>query len=185
MYKVDKKIMIHAYKRNGWLYRVWEFPKIIDVTDKYVCVSLFNSRVTTNEKFSKRNFHSKNLKQSYWFFFFDEWYNVIATLSPNDDQVINYYVNFSSPFIYEEEAIKYYDFDLDIKMKNTSVENFKLIDIDEYNENKEAYKYEKEIIYKMDKVLEQFNNLEFRKEMIKLINPKLLKQYVSKEEGEK
>ncbi|MDE6429401.1 MAG: DUF402 domain-containing protein, partial [Malacoplasma sp.] len=95
--KINKKIMIHAYKRNGWLYRVWEFPEVLETNSSFTAVSLVNSKVITNEKFSKRNFISRNMKNSFWFFFPDKWYNIIATITPNN--VIAYYVNIASPFI--------------------------------------------------------------------------------------
>lgn len=172
MIKLNKKIMVHAYKRNGWLYRVWEYPQVLEVTEKFVVLSLVNSKVITNEKNSKRNFISKNQKNSFWFFFPDKWYNIIATISTNN--VINYYVNIASPFIYEEEAIKYYDFDLDIKMKNNSPTLYKVLDRDEYEENKINYKYEKELTLECERTLQLFENEEFRKKIISFISPKML-----------
>lgn len=170
--KINKKIMIHAYKRNGWLYRVWEFPEVLETNSSFTAVSLVNSKVITNEKFSKRNFISKNMKNSFWFFFPDKWYNIIATITPNN--VIAYYVNIASPFIYEEEAIKYYDFDLDIKMRNSSSSTYKILDVDEYKENKKKYKYEKEVMYNCEKTLKMFEKQEFRDNIINSISPKML-----------
>ncbi|MCF0217784.1 MAG: DUF402 domain-containing protein [Malacoplasma sp.] len=169
--KENKKIMVHAYKRNGWLYRIWEFPEVLLVTENYVVVSLFNSKVITSEKYSKRCFVSKNYKNAFWFFYPDKWYNIIATLLPTG--IIAYYVNIASPFIYEEEAIKYYDFDLDIKMStNKSVHH--LLDKDEYEENKVLYHYEKEIIENCENALTLFKNEEFRKEIMDFITPEFL-----------
>ncbi|QHG89639.1 DUF402 domain-containing protein [Malacoplasma iowae] len=182
MISVRKKIMVHAYKRNGWLYRVWEFPKVVAMTDEYICVSLYNSRVITNEKNSSRNFHSKNLKPSFWFFFYDKWYNIIATLTPND--TLNYYVNFASPFIHEEEAIKYYDFDVDIKMKNNVLDEYKILDLDEYDENKVAYRYEKQILSQIEKRLKLFQDESFRKSIFEKINIDLINEYIKIEQQE-
>ncbi|MDE5767197.1 MAG: DUF402 domain-containing protein [Malacoplasma sp.] len=176
--KINKKIMIHAYKRNGWLYRVWEFPEVLETNSSFTAVSLVNSKVITNEKFSKRNFISRNMKNSFWFFFPDKWYNIIATITPNN--VIAYYINIASPFIYEEEAIKYYDFDLDIKMRNNSSSTYKILDIDEYTENKKKYRYEKEVIYNCEKTLKLFEKQEFRDNIINSISPKMLAFLYSK-----
>lgn len=176
--KLNKKVMVHAYKRNGWLYRVWEFPEVLESNDKFTAVSLVNSKVITNEKFSTRNFISKNSKNSFWFFFPDKWYNIIATITPpisgTTEYVISYYVNIASPFIYEEEAIKYFDFDLDIKMKNNSLSVYKVLDGDEYNENKFFYRYENEVKQNCEEVLKYFCDEKFRKSIIDFINPKLL-----------
>lgn len=176
--KVNKKIMVHAYKRNGWLYRAWEFPEVLECNSKFTVVSLVNSKVITNEKFSTRNFISKNIKDSFWFFFPGRWYNIIATLSTNN--VIAYYVNIASPCIYEEEAIKYFDFDLDIKMRNTSSEVYKILDIDEYHQNKNEYKYEKEVKDNCEKTLELFKSEKFRKSIFEFISPRLLHSLAKK-----
>lgn len=178
MFKIDKKIMVHAYKRNGWLYRVWEFPKVIDITKKYVCVSLYNSQVITSDKDSDRNFRSKNLKNSFWFFFKDEWFNIIATLV--DSKTIMYYVNIASPYIYEEEAIKYYDFDLDIKMKNRTLDTYKILDQHEFDENKILYNYEQGVIDIALKTTEKFKNEKFRNDLLSKLNVELLNEYMKK-----
>lgn len=178
MIKENKKVMIHAYKRNGWLYRVWEFPKIIESNDKFVCAYLYNTRVITNEKNSKRNFHSKNLKNSFWFFFTERWFNIIATLNSNN--TASYYVNIASPFYYEEEAIKYYDFDLDIKIKSSKPMDFKVVDIDEYNENKKIYRYEKEVQIQCEKTLNYFCNENFRNKVMLMLSPSLLQSYLKR-----
>ncbi len=170
--KQNKKIMIHAYKRNGWLYRVWEYPEVLECNEKIVVVSLMNSKVITNEKNSKRNFISKNIKNSFWFFFPGKWYNIVATINANN--VVNYYVNIASPFIYEEEAIKYFDFDLDIKMKSNTPAVYKILDNDEYKENKVDYNYEDEVIFNCEKTLKMFENEEFRQKIINFISPKML-----------
>lgn len=181
MIKQNKKIMIHAYKRNGWLYRVWEFPEVLESNDKFTVVSLVNSKVITNEKNSKRNFISKNLKNSFWFFFKDKWYNIIATVNTNN--IVSFYVNIASPFIYEEEAIKYYDFDLDIKMKSNSATIYKILDVDEYNQNKVEYHYEKEVEMNCENALSLFENPEFRKKIINFISPKMLAYLAKKRKG--
>lgn len=177
MIKQNKKIMIHAYKRNGWLYRVWEYPEVLESNDKFTVVSLMNSKVITNEKNSKRNFISKNLKNSFWFFFPEKWYNIIATVSVNN--LVSFYVNIASPFLYEEEAIKYYDLDLDIKMNSNSSKNYRVLDRDEFAENKKLYRYEYKVIANCEKTLALFETEEFRKKIINFISPKML-AYLSK-----
>lgn len=181
MIKQNKKIMIHAYKRNGWLYRVWEYPEVLESNEKFTVVSLMNSKVITNEKNSKRNFISRNLKNSFWFFFKDKWYNIIATICTNN--IVSFYVNIASPFIYEEEAIKYYDFDLDIKMKSTSHLIYKVLDVDEYKENSKLYHYEYEIKLNCENALSLFENSEFRKKIINFITPKMLTYLAKKIKG--
>lgn len=181
MIKQNKKIMIHAYKRNGWLYRVWEYPEVLESNEKFTVVSLMNSKVITNEKNSKRNFISKNIKNSFWFFFKDKWYNIIATITTNN--VVNFYINIASPFIYEEEAIKYYDFDLDIKMKSNTPLVYKVLDVDEYEEHRIEYHYEPEIEMNCQRILNLFKSDEFRQKIINFISPKMLTYLSKKRKG--
>lgn len=135
--KIEKKIMVHGYKKNGWLYRVWEFPIVVDENDEYVCLSKKSTNVITSEKNSKRNFKSKSDKDTFWFFFKDKWFNILVTI--NTDKSISFYINIASPFIYEEEAIKYIDFDLDIKIYPNH--EYKLLDENEFELHKEEFNY--------------------------------------------
>ena len=170
--KIGKKIMIHGYKKNGWLYRTWEFPKIIEKNDEYLCVYLKNTSIITSEKFSKRNFHSKNLKDSYWFFLKDEWFNIVATVV---DDNVSYYINLSSPFIIEEEAIKYIDFDIDVKIDQNG--NFKILDKKEFDEHKKEFDYGNKLTKIIELECEKIIDKKFIDYLTKKINKDLLDGY--------
>ncbi|MEG2198393.1 MAG: DUF402 domain-containing protein [Malacoplasma sp.] len=177
-FKLKKKIMVHAYKRNNWLYRVWEFPQIVASTNDYICVYLKKCKVITSEKVDSENFfHSSNKKNAFWFFFPSEWFNIIATIE-EDFKVISYYVNIASPFIFEEEAIKYYDFDLDVIMKSNDCSKFKVLDKNEYKVNKVTCNYEKTLQDKIEETIKLFENKEFREEIISKINLDLLNTFI-------
>lgn len=178
IFKKNKKIMVHAYKRNNWLYRVWEFPQIVESTNDYICVYLKNCKVITSPNVSSKIFfHSSNLKNAFWFFFPKEWFNIIATIEDNLKD-ISYYINIASPFIFEEEAIKYYDFDLDVTMKNVDASKYKVLDKNEYKINKEICKYEKSLQDKVEETIKLFDNKEFREEIISKLNSDLLKRFI-------
>lgn len=178
MISTNKKVMIHAYKRNGWLYRTWEFPKVVDIGKDFICVSLWNCKIITNDKDKKCYYRSVNLKNAYWFFLKDKWYNIIATINSNNS--ISYYINIASPFIYEEEAIKYYDFDIDIKMDSSSRTTYKILDIDEFNNHRVIYNYERELTNQILKTSTLFKNINFRNKIFSKINIQLLKYYMKK-----
>lgn len=174
--------MVHAYKRNGWLYRSWEFPKIVNAKKDFVCVYLNNTFTLTHDKKTSRFFKSLNTKHAFWFFFNNEWFNILATIKEND--VIDYYINIASPFIYEEEAIKYYDLDIDIKMSSSSPKSYNILDIKEFNENKVLFNYEPKLIYQILLTTQKFKNLSFRKKIMKIINIDALNVYIKKIESE-
>ncbi len=168
--KIGKKIMVHGYKKNGWLYRVWEFPIIVDENDEYICVSKKNTTVVTSEKNSKRNFKSTSNKDCFWFFPKNKWYNIIVTI--NSDNSLSYYINIASPFIYEEEAIKYIDFDLDIKIYVNK--EFKLLDENEFHLHKTEFNYGNKLIKIIENETSKLNNRKAINEIIQKYNVKLL-----------
>lgn len=135
-----KKVMIHAFKYSGWLYRCWDFPTILFETNEYVALDLINCKVISSEKNSKRNFINKISKPTYWIFMKNEWFNFRITLENQGPQI---YVNIASPLFYEESAIKYYDFDLDFKCSTWG--NWKEVDVNEFVENSYAYYYPEEL----------------------------------------
>ncbi|MGL4647120.1 MAG: DUF402 domain-containing protein [Mycoplasmoidaceae bacterium] len=177
--KIGKKVMIHAYKKNGWLYRTWEFPKILEINDRYVCVSMKNSSVITSEKYSDRNFLSKNIKQAYWLFLADEWFNVVATVSNGK---ISYYINLASPFIYEEEAIKYIDFDVDLKIDHKG--NVKVLDLKEFNEHRIEFNYGNKLSKIIELELEKIKSKDFINLLRQKINIEFLNELSKRIEDE-
>ena len=46
------------------------------------------------------------------------------------DDGIHYYCNISSPYVYDDEAIKYIDYDLDLRVDSKF--NYRILDRDEY-----------------------------------------------------
>lgn len=128
--------MVHAYKYNGWLYRSWEYPLVLENNSEYIVLALIKSRVLSSEENSIRCFSSWVQKPTYWYLFKNNWFNLIITSEPEG---IKSYINICSPFIYEEGAIKYYDFDLDFKINAHG--QWREVDIKEFNENCEKYNY--------------------------------------------
>lgn len=152
--KVGDEIMVHAYKWNGWLYRSWNNPKVVDIDSEKVVLDSTNSLVITSEENSVRNFPSWNNKMTFWFFFKDEWFNLIATVEKDG---LRFYINVASPFIYEEKAIKYYDFDLDFKI--SADDKWKEVDLNEFMINAKKYNYPEELlkkIYKTESIIKKY-----------------------------
>ena len=133
--------MVHAYKLNGWLYRTWEYPIIVDINENFVTLALTKAKVLSAEENSIRCFSSWVNKTTYWYLSTKHWYNIIVTVE-NDG--IKLYINISSPYIYEEGAIKYYDFDLDFKISTNG--QWREVDIKEFNDNIQKYNYPEDLI---------------------------------------
>jgi protein associated with RNAse G/E len=71
------------------------------------------------------------------YFHAQQWFNVIGMIREDG---IYYYCNISSPFIYDDnEALKYIDYDLDIKVYPDMT--YTLLDEDEYEKHRKEMNY--------------------------------------------
>lgn len=139
--QLGSKIMVHAYKLNGWLYRAWEYPILIYEDNEMLVLDASKAWIYSSEERSIRSFKTRVNKSTYWYFFKKEWFNIIVT---EEDQGMKYYINIASPFIYEQEAIKYYDFDLDFKIMSDAT--WKEVDVNEFIDNASKYEYGEKLI---------------------------------------
>lgn len=129
------KIEIQSYKHDGNIHRVWESNIILKGTETVVIgandkASVIESdgRMWTTREPAISYFHAK-----YWF-------NIIGMIRHDG---IYYYCNISSPFTYDEGAVKYIDYDLDVKVYPDMT--YKLLDEDEYEVNKIDMNYPTEL----------------------------------------
>ena len=74
------------------------------------------------------------------YFHAEYWFNVICMFREDG---IYYYCNLSSPFVCDEEALKYIDYDLDIKVYPNG--KYHLLDEDEYEQHMKQMNYPHEI----------------------------------------
>lgn len=145
--KINHKLAVHAYKYDGCLYRTFEFPRVVYENSQYLILDLSNCRIISQAK-NKKFYHSFSKKDSLWVIFKDEWYNLFVTI--NDSNKIIYYFNVASPYIFEEDAIKYIDLDLDIRVVdvNTKIESIKVLDEKEFEQHAREMLYPDKLIKK-------------------------------------
>ncbi|RDW20873.1 hypothetical protein CWR48_04515 [Oceanobacillus arenosus] len=129
--KAGSNMQIQSYKHNGQLHRIWENTIVLKGTETVIIgandktpVIESDGRTWITREPAICYFHSK-----YWF-------NIIAMIREDG---IHYYCNISSPFVYDEEALKYIDYDLDLKVFPDMT--FKILDEDEYDEHKRQMNY--------------------------------------------
>jgi len=163
--KINHKLAVHAYKFDGCLYRTFEFPRVIFENEKYIILDLQNVRIISQAK-NKKFYHSYSKKDSLWVIFKDEWYNLFVTV--NEKNKIIYYFNVATPYIFEEDAIKYIDLDLDIRVVdvNTQIELIKVLDEVEFEQHATSMLYPKKLINKAievkDDIIEKLQNKTFQ-----------------------
>ncbi|QHX36415.1 DUF402 domain-containing protein [Spiroplasma sp. BIUS-1] len=149
--KTGDLVLVHAYKHSGKLYRSWEKVSVFEETDDYLI--LINEEVLITEVNGRK---WKTNEPAIWFFFKNSWYNIICMFK---ERGINYYCNLASPYIFEEDTVKYIDYDLDFKVFNDN--SYKILDLKEFNRNRMSWNYSAEIV---DKVWESVDEI---KSMIK------------------
>jgi len=130
-----KKIVIHSYKHDKTLHRIWKNATILEDNEDYLIVA--NQRTKVVES-TGRFWYTK--EPSVAFFFKNHWYNVIAILK-NDE--VTYYCNVGSPVLMDNEAVKYIDYDLDLKVESDF--SYKILDIYEYKMHQEKMNYPDDI----------------------------------------
>ncbi|MEQ6389838.1 DUF402 domain-containing protein [Bacillaceae bacterium S4-13-58] len=122
---------IQSYKHDGHLHRVWERTTCLKATNNIIIGGNDKTRVTESDG---RSWITR--EPAICYFHSKHWFNIIGMIR-NDG--IYYYCNISSPFVSDEEAVKYIDYDLDIKVFPDMT--YILLDEDEYKEHKEQMNY--------------------------------------------
>ena len=132
---IGDKFQIQCYKHDGKVHRCWEEAIVLDVNKDYIVCGNNRTLVTRSEGVTWRT-----KEPAIMYFFKNEWYNVIAQLKKDG---IYYYCNIASPFILEEGAIKYIDYDLDLRVFPDG--SFKVLDRGEYKYHKSIMRYSEKI----------------------------------------
>ncbi len=133
--KAYQDIQIHSYKHDETLHRIWEKATVLEATDDYIIVA--NKRTKVIEA-NGRFWHTREPSVSW--FYRNHWFNIIGIIKKNE---IHYYCNIASPYLYDEEALKYIDYDLDIKVIHDF--SYNVLDRNEYNKHKERMDYPVEL----------------------------------------
>ncbi|MGL5977870.1 MAG: DUF402 domain-containing protein [Erysipelotrichaceae bacterium] len=133
--KVHSQIYIQSFKHDGSLHRTWSkgfvlesnAQRIVAVTDKSTVIEADGRTWITREP-------------AICFFYPDRWYNVICMIRKSG---IFYYCNLASPSIYDGEALKNIDYDLDVKINPQR--KVIVVDEDEYEEHSMQMDYAPEL----------------------------------------
>lgn len=140
-----KNLQIHCYKHNGKIHRIWEEAVIIEETDDYLICGNFKTKVIENDGRSHRT-----KEPAIIFFYKHNWFNVIAQFK---EFGLFYYCNIASPYIIDEDTIKYIDYDLDLRVFPDG--GYRVLDKNEYKYHKKIMNYSEELDLVLNKELEK------------------------------
>lgn len=149
---IGDKLQIQCYKHNGKIHRSWDEAILLDEKKDYMVFGNNKTIVTKAEGITW-----KTKEPAIMYFFKDKWFNIIAQLKKDG---IYYYCNIASPFIIEENTIKYIDYDLDLRIFPTG--QYKILDRLEYNYHKRIMNYsddlDKVICGSLDELIKEYQN---------------------------
>ncbi len=137
--EIGKKYEIHGYKHDGKIHRSWDEAVLLEIHDNYL---IFGNEKTKVTEADGRTWRTK--EPAVLYFFYKDWYNIIGQCKKTG---VYYYCNMASPFIIEEDTIKYIDYDLDLRVFPDG--SFKVLDRGEYKYHKSLMNYPESI----DKIL--------------------------------
>ena len=132
-------VYIQSYKHDGSLHRTWAKGYVIEANERRI-VAVTNKTLVSES--DGRKWVTR--EPAICFFYPDKWYNVICMIRKSG---IHYYCNLASPSLYDGEAIKNIDYDLDVKVSPTGKTT--LLDEDEYQEHSAEMGYSR----KLDKAI--------------------------------
>ncbi len=129
--KVGDRLEIHCYKHNGRVHRQWDEAVVLDIRENYI-VCGNNETTVVNSDGSVW----KTKEPQIWFFFKDRWFNIIGQLKNHG---IYFKCNIATPYVIDENTIKFIDYDLDLKIFPNG--SFKILDRMEYQYHKKQMHY--------------------------------------------
>lgn len=128
---IGKEILIHSYKHNEKVHRSWSKGLVLEETDE--CFIVINNHTLVTESDGRRWY---TREPAIWYFPKNKWYNVICMIRKNG---VYFYCNIASPALYDGEAIKYIDYDLDLKVFPDY--KYKVLDEEEYELHRKQMGY--------------------------------------------
>lgn len=129
--KKGDNLKIQCYKHNGLIHRHWNEAVIIDIKNDYIVCSNNRTLVIESDGCTR-----KTREPAIMYFFKEKWFNVIAQLKEGG---ISYYCNIATPYIVEDNTIKYIDYDLDLRIFPSG--EYKILDRMEYKYHKKIMGY--------------------------------------------
>ena len=129
--EIGSSVYVQSFKHDGSLHRTWckayileaDEQRIVAVTDRAWVIEADGRKWVTREP-------------AVCFFYSKKWYNIITMLRHSG---IYYYCNMASPSLFDGEAIKNIDYDLDIKLYPDR--GYQILDENEFAEHMRKMNY--------------------------------------------
>ena len=133
--KIGDSVFVQSNKHNGSIHRTWSKALVIDVLPECYVVVTDHSWVVESDS---RRWLTK--EPAICFYFKNKWFNIISMARRNG---IYYYCNVATPSIYDGEAIKNIDYDLDVKVYPDG--SYMVLDENEFEYHSQKMNYPEDI----------------------------------------
>ena len=133
--EIGSELVIHCYKHNGKIHRIWDEALVLDVTEDYIVCG--NNKVKITE--ADGRIHTTN-EPAIIFLYKNRWFHITGQLK---DKGLFYKCDIASPFLIDDGIIKYIDYDLDLRVFPDG--GFRVLDKNEYKYHKKLMHYSNEI----------------------------------------
>ncbi len=133
--KVGDKLAIHCYKHDGKLHQLCDEAIILGIDSEKIVVANNKAKLTEADG---RSYYAK--EPAILFFYKKHWFNIIGQLKRFG---LFYYCNMATPYIIDDNIIKYIDYDLDLRVFPNG--SFKILDYNEYNYHRKIMHYSNDI----------------------------------------
>lgn len=150
---LNSKHPLHCYKHNGKIHRTWDEITILDETDDYLVCG--NNKVKITESDGRTH---KTKETAIIFLYKDRWFHVTAQFKNTG---LYYKVDMASPFLIDDNILKYIDYDLDLKVFPDG--NYRILDQEEYRQHAKMMCYSDELDKILKKQLEKLIELAISK----------------------
>lgn len=142
---IGDRLQIQCYKHDKKIHRAWSEAVVLDIKKDYI---VFGNNKTQVIEAEGNTWNTR--EPAIMYFFKDKWYNIIAQMKRDG---IYYYCNIATPFIIEENTIKYIDYDLDLRIFPHG--EYKILDKLEYEYHKKKMGYSKDLDLVINNALQQ------------------------------
>ena len=129
--KVGSLIYVQSFKHDGSLHRTWSLGFVIEANSERTVVVTNKTWVTEADG---RKWYTR--EPAICFFYPNHWFNILCMMRKTG---VYYYCNLASPAIYDGEALKHIDYDLDVKVFPDG--KIVLLDEDEYDDHSREMNY--------------------------------------------
>ena len=170
-YSIGDKLQVHCYKHNGKINSISDEAIVLDETDEMLICGNYRAKLIDNEGNSHRT-----KEPAIIFFYKNNWFNVIAQFK---EYGLFYYCNIASPYLIDENVIKYIDYDLDLRVFPDGT--YKILDKNEYKYHKKIMNYSEELDIVLNKELDKL--IKMKNGNIGPFDKNILTEYLNKFEN--